>query len=117
MGSPLTDAHSYGLFLESIFYGIYLVTCGACLKTLLFSGDRLKPVRELKWAMLVVVFILFAVATVDAVLQFYQNLHTFQIASGPGAAADDFSDISDPINVVKVSVLLFITGMLLNCIS
>ncbi|KAJ7749369.1 hypothetical protein B0H14DRAFT_441273 [Mycena olivaceomarginata] len=59
MGSPLTDAHSYGLFLESIFYGIYLVTCGACLKTLLFSGDRLKPVRELKWAMLVVVFILF----------------------------------------------------------
>ncbi|KAJ7860615.1 hypothetical protein B0H14DRAFT_3863722 [Mycena olivaceomarginata] len=56
-------------------------------------------------AMLVVVFILFGVATVDAVLQFYQNLHTFQIANGPGAAADDFSDISDPINVVKSAAM------------
>ncbi|KAJ7846032.1 hypothetical protein B0H14DRAFT_963320 [Mycena olivaceomarginata] len=103
MGSPLTDAQSYGLFLESIFYGIYLVTCGVCLKTLLLSrlGDRLKPVRELNWAMLIVVFILFGVATVDAILQFYRNLHTFQIANGPGDAAGDFSDISDPINVVK----------------
>ncbi|KAJ7326169.1 hypothetical protein DFH08DRAFT_884978 [Mycena albidolilacea] len=103
MGSPLTDAQSYGLFLESIFYGIYLVTCGVCLKTLLLSrlGDRLKPVRELNWAMLIVVFILFGVATVDAILQFYRNLHTFQIANGPGDAAGDFSNISDPINVVK----------------
>jgi hypothetical protein len=116
MGSPLTDAQSYGLFLESIFYGIYLVTCGACIKTLLLSrlGDRLKPVRELNWAMLIVVFILFGVATVDAILQFYRNLHTFQIANGPGDAAGDFSDISDPINVVKVFILLFITGMLFS---
>ncbi|KAJ7886671.1 hypothetical protein B0H13DRAFT_2044062 [Mycena leptocephala] len=101
MGFPLSDAQSYGLFLESVLYGIYLVTCGFCLQKLLTSQHGLKQLRELNWPMLVVVFLLFGIATVDAVLQFYRNLHTFQIANGPGDATEDFTNISDPINVVK----------------
>ncbi|KAF7332999.1 hypothetical protein MVEN_02406200 [Mycena venus] len=101
MGYPLTDAQSYGLFLESLFYGIYLVTCGFCLQTLFTTQNRLRRLRELNWPMVVVVFLLFGIATVDVVLQFYRNLHTFEIANGPADATEDFTDISDPINVVK----------------
>jgi hypothetical protein len=111
MGFPLSDAQSYGLFLESVLYGIYLVTCGFCLQKLLTSQHGLKQLRELNWPMLVVVFLLFGIATVDAVLQFYRNLHTFQIANGPGDATEDFTNISDPINVVKVVLPLKVPRM------
>ncbi|KAJ6544419.1 hypothetical protein B0H19DRAFT_956623 [Mycena capillaripes] len=109
MSFPLTDAESYGEFLESIFYGIYLVSCGFCIQTLFTTQGRLKRLSELNWSMVIVVFLLFGIATVDAVLQFTRNLHTFQIANGPGEATADFSAISDPVNVVKSATVCFQT--------
>ncbi|KAJ7907203.1 hypothetical protein B0H13DRAFT_2332589 [Mycena leptocephala] len=109
MASALTDAETYGLFFESVFYGVYLVTCGFCVRTLFTTQTGLKRLRDLNWPMIVVAFLLFGIATVDAVLQFTRNLHTFQIADGPTDAANDFSAISDPVNVVKSATVCFQT--------
>lgn len=114
MASALTDAETYGLFFESVFYGVYLVTCGFCVRTLFTTQTGLKRLRDLNWPMIVVAFLLFGIATVDAVLQFTRNLHTFQIADGPTDAANDFSAISDPVNVVKVLPFLSVCYALLK---
>ncbi|KAJ6529983.1 hypothetical protein DFH09DRAFT_1411391 [Mycena vulgaris] len=111
MGFPFTDVHSYGLFFESVLYGIYLVTCGFCLKTLFTDKARLKRLSDINWAMVIVISVLFSIATVDAVLQFYRNLHTFATTDGPGAASVAFADISDPINVVKTATVVVQTAI------
>ncbi|KAJ6629582.1 hypothetical protein B0H10DRAFT_1985979 [Mycena sp. CBHHK59/15] len=117
MSFPLTDVQSYGLFLESVFYGVYLVTCGFCAQALFTTQQRLRRCSELNWAMIIVMSTIFAIATVDVVLQFFRNLRTFATADGPGDATKDFTNISDPINVVKTATVLFQTviadGMLI----
>ncbi|KAJ7625663.1 hypothetical protein FB45DRAFT_1060327 [Roridomyces roridus] len=109
MGFALIDAETYGLFLESVFYGIYLVTCGFCIPALFVHEDRLKRLRDLNWPMVLVGFFMFSIATVDVVLQFYRNLHTFRISNTQLEALEDFTAIGNPINFVKSATVNFQT--------
>ncbi|KAJ6587506.1 hypothetical protein DFH09DRAFT_1427559 [Mycena vulgaris] len=116
MSSPPTDAQSYGHFLESVVYGIYLVTCVSCIRPLCLNQRGWRRASEINLGMVIVACLFFSIATIDVVLQFYWTLRTFATTEGPVAAAVKFSDISNPINVIKtVTVRLQISladGML-----
>ncbi|KAF8208510.1 hypothetical protein K438DRAFT_1712167 [Mycena galopus ATCC 62051] len=99
---PITEAQLVGLFLESVFWGIYLVTFFLCLRALLFNAE-LEPrrLRDLNWPMLALVFVMGTFATLDVVVGLLHNIQAFVMFKGPGGAAADFSNISDWVNIVK----------------
>ncbi|PSR70619.1 hypothetical protein PHLCEN_2v13507 [Hermanssonia centrifuga] len=100
---PITTAQIVALFMESIFFGIYLVTLGYCLRALLCKKDKLvfKSRREIKWVMLVMALLMAIFATLDVAFGLRHNLDAFVYYQGPGAAAQEFNDITYWVNVMK----------------
>ncbi|KAJ7613535.1 hypothetical protein FB45DRAFT_802866 [Roridomyces roridus] len=95
-------------FLECIFWGIYIVTLGFCLRALL----RWKTNSgEISKTMLVVTLLMACVATFDMVLTFLINLNAFVFYDGPGgpkAAFDNTSgwmDIMGSVDVILQTIL------------
>ncbi|KAJ7844902.1 hypothetical protein B0H14DRAFT_3868192 [Mycena olivaceomarginata] len=104
---PITEAQIVGLFLESVFWGIYLVTFFLSLRSLLFSKnfDR-RRLSDLNWPMLVVIFAMCSFATLDVAVGLLHNIQAFVLYKGSGGAAEEFSNISDWVNITKaVNVL------------
>ncbi|KAF7353728.1 hypothetical protein MVEN_01058000 [Mycena venus] len=99
---PITEAQIVGLFLESVFWGIYLITFFLCLRSLLFNSnyDR-KRLSELNWPMLAVCLCMCAFATIDVAIGLLHNIQAFVLYQGPGGAAEEFSNISDWVNIIK----------------
>ena len=102
--------------------GIYLVTLGLCLRALLLEREKLvpKPMREIKWGMLFVAFLMAVFATLDGnciichckvifltncdhavAFGLRHNLDAFVFYQGPGGAAAEFGNISYWVNVMK----------------
>ena len=99
---PITEAQITGLFVESVLFGIHLITAGYCMRALMSTSARWKSRDEINWAMLVVSLLLLSNATFDVVLGFYHNLKAFVFYTGQGGPAEEFTNISDWINVSKV---------------
>ncbi|KAK0498929.1 hypothetical protein EDD18DRAFT_1350361 [Armillaria luteobubalina] len=80
--APLTFQQSsiVALFLESAAWGIFLVTFGLCLRSLLFNNSGLKPFSEINRPML-----------------------ARWTSVGPKHISEQFTDIGSPIEVVKFS--------------
>ncbi|KAJ7037807.1 hypothetical protein C8F04DRAFT_1329070 [Mycena alexandri] len=99
---PITEAQILGLFLESVFWGIYLITFFLCLRSLLFTPNyELKRFSEINWPMLVVTLLMCVLATLDVAVGLLHNIQAFVLYNGPGGPTQEFSNISDWINVVK----------------
>ncbi|TFK39236.1 hypothetical protein BDQ12DRAFT_744628 [Crucibulum laeve] len=96
----ITAAHLWGLFIQSLCFGVYLVTVGFTIPPLLRTGNRFRRSRELNWVMLFgalsCIFITF-----DMVLSFYHSLLAFVYTTGTDAATRSYTDISSWINVTK----------------
>ncbi|KAJ7432658.1 hypothetical protein B0H11DRAFT_2260287 [Mycena galericulata] len=111
--TPATDKQvleeSYGgNWFETLTYGMYLVTCGFCARTLLCIGpeDRWRRPSEVRWLILSVSIALFMVATFDVILGdlgLLHNLQAFAFYTGGGGAVQELSDISGWINVTKTA--------------
>lgn len=99
---PITEAQLTGLFLESIVFGIYLVTFGMCLHTLMMTGSRWRSPAELNVPMIIVTGVFFVIAAFDLALGFYHTIKAFVLFTGDGGAAAEFTNISDWVNVMKV---------------
>jgi hypothetical protein len=108
--APLSAAASQLLaqLLESIFWGIYVVTLGFCLKALLRTQNRWKRPAEVSKSMLLVAILTGCVATFDLCLTFLMSLNTFVFSDGPeGLALDntvgggwvDFMGVRSPWNI------------------
>ncbi|KAF7353742.1 hypothetical protein MVEN_01059600 [Mycena venus] len=99
---PITEAQIVGLFLESVFWGIYLITFFLCLRVLLFNSnyDR-KRLSDFNWPMLTVCLCMCAFATMDVAVGLLHNIQAFVLYKGPGGPAEEFSHISDWVNIVK----------------
>ncbi|KAJ7719956.1 hypothetical protein B0H16DRAFT_1218975, partial [Mycena metata] len=115
---PITEAQIVGLFLESVFWGIYLVTFFLCLRSLLFKANfELKWFSDLNWPMLLVTLIMCVFSTLDVAIGLMHNIQAFILYKGPGGASQELSRISDWVNIIKtVDVLLQTTlgdGMLI----
>ncbi|KAJ7151024.1 hypothetical protein C8R46DRAFT_824008, partial [Mycena filopes] len=99
---PITEAQIVGLFLESVFWGIYLITLVLCLRSLLFTTNfGFKRLQDINWPMLVVALAMCVLATLDVAVGLLHNIEAFVLYTGPGGAEAEFGNISDWINVVK----------------
>ena len=103
---PVDEAQLVALFMESIAYGVYLVTLGICVRVLLWGrvvGSRMR--RTINWPMVAVVALMAVFATLDVALGLRHNLEAFILYSGPGGPDAEFDDISNWVNVMKVTVV------------
>ncbi|KAF8191516.1 hypothetical protein K438DRAFT_1830649 [Mycena galopus ATCC 62051] len=99
---PITEAQIVALFLESVFWGIYLVTFFLCLRSLLFDSNLdWKRFANINWPMLIVTMIMSVFATLDVAVGLLHNIQAFIQYTGSGGAAEEFSHISDWVNIVK----------------
>ncbi|KAF7328336.1 Ubiquitin carboxyl-terminal hydrolase [Mycena venus] len=105
---PITEAQIVALFLESVFWGFYLVTFVPCLHSILFKSSwELKQLSEINWSMLLVALGVCVFATLDIAIGLMHNIQAFALYAGAGGAMEEFSNISDWVNVVKtVDVVL-----------
>ncbi|KAJ7456041.1 hypothetical protein B0H11DRAFT_2322293 [Mycena galericulata] len=105
MSLSLSEAQLLGNWFETLTYGMYLVTCGFCARTLLCIGpeDRWRRPSEVRWLILSVGIALFVVATFDVIIGFLHILQAFAFYTGGGGAAQELSDISGWINVAKTA--------------
>lgn len=100
---PITEAQIVGLFLESVFWGFYIITFVLCLRSLLFEATwELKRPSKLNWPMLLVTLAMCIFATLDVAIGLMHNIEAFVLYTGPGGALEEFSNISDWVNIIKV---------------
>ncbi|KAF5349941.1 hypothetical protein D9756_009069 [Leucocoprinus leucothites] len=93
-------AQVVGLFMESIFYGIFLVTFLECLRVLFIMDGRLKPAGRIHFTMVFAALAMFLFASLDVAFHLRHNLDVF-IYSG-GNAIQEFSKTSSWINVMSM---------------
>lgn len=95
----VAEAQIVALFMESITYGMYLVTLVICARALFFDAQGIK--RILNWPMIVVMTLMAIFATLDVALGLRHNLEAFIYYSGPGGPEAEFDNISYWVNVMK----------------
>ncbi|KAJ6524203.1 hypothetical protein B0H19DRAFT_1043028 [Mycena capillaripes] len=102
----MTAAQLTGSYVETLAYGMYLVTCCFCAKTLFWiaqpgGGERLKRRNEVRWIMVSVFCVIFVVSTLDDVTGMMHIMAAFVRYKGPGGAAEELTNIRDWINIVR----------------
>ncbi|KAJ7117469.1 hypothetical protein C8R44DRAFT_879032 [Mycena epipterygia] len=94
-----------GMFLHSLAFGIYLVTCGYCFRPFFTTRSR----HGISETLLLAVFLMFfAKITASVVLHLDLSLR----AIGSKNAALQFTDGSDPINMFKSTTVLIQTAIM-----
>lgn len=107
MPSDITIAEGQliALFMQSIAYGVHLVTFVICVSTLLDRPNgRLHLMSSAYGPWLLIAIALFVVGTIDVSFTFYHSLVAFIFYTGQGGAARVFDDISNWVNVMKVII-------------
>lgn len=102
MSLSIDRAQLIALVLESLFFGVYLITLVPCFKVLLWRNDiGFLPLHSIRWTMLIVC-LSFAISNVtDFSTGFYRVVRAFTMS--PQGAIAEFSEISDWTNIVTVS--------------
>jgi len=111
---PIGEAQLVGLFMESVTYGIFLVTFGLCMQALCFEKNSTfvwRRPRDIRWGMLLVAFLMFAFATMDVAFGLRHILQAFISYDGPGGPNQKFSDMSTFLNVIKTVDFVFQTAI------
>ncbi|KAH9923360.1 uncharacterized protein B0H18DRAFT_1015365 [Fomitopsis serialis] len=99
MPFPIAEAQLAALFMQSIAYGIHVVTFAACMYAWFWRHRTLRASN--RWPWMVVAIALFIFGTIDVCFNFYHNLVAFVFFTGPGGANAEFEDISNWINVMR----------------
>ncbi|KXN84933.1 hypothetical protein AN958_11916 [Leucoagaricus sp. SymC.cos] len=99
---PITAAQLSGNFCETLFFGMYLVTCCFCARTLLVTGDgrdeRWHRLHEIRWMMVFVAVALFVICTFDVAIGLLHNFHAFVESKN---AEQELFNIADWINIAR----------------
>ncbi|KAJ6620469.1 hypothetical protein B0H10DRAFT_2215986 [Mycena sp. CBHHK59/15] len=103
---PITAAQLTGLYFETLAYGVYLVTCCFCAKTLFWivqpgGGERLRRRDETRWVLVSVFCFIFLVSTLDDVTVMMHIMAAFVRYKGAGGAMEELTNIRDWINIVR----------------
>ncbi|KAF5309750.1 hypothetical protein D9611_013619 [Ephemerocybe angulata] len=98
----ITAAQIVGLFMESVFYGIYLVTFFSCMRVLLWRDGRLKAWSEMKKMMVIAALLMLVFGSLDVAFGLRHNLEAFVYQFAKGVQpAEEFGKISKWLNVMK----------------
>lgn len=102
--SPIGQAQLIALFVECILYGIFLVSLGHCLRTLLFTREDghqgLKIRANVNRRLLVIALLLCLFPTLNVALGVRRCLNTFIYYDGP--AEEELGNTSSWVNILKV---------------
>ncbi|KAF7370222.1 hypothetical protein MSAN_00653000 [Mycena sanguinolenta] len=98
----------WGLFLESIGFGVYLVTCGFCYRALFPTASRHRGLSEMNWSTIVIFLIFLAKTTSSLGIHLFLNLESATTANRV-VAANQFRDGSRPINMSKYNTSILQT--------
>ncbi|KZT10124.1 uncharacterized protein LAESUDRAFT_810397 [Laetiporus sulphureus 93-53] len=96
---PLAESQIVSLFVQSVSYGVHVVTFMVCIWNMLEQRYRhAKPINSL---MLSIVVILFVVGTADLAFNLYHNILAFTLYTGSGGATGEFEQISTWVQVIR----------------
>jgi hypothetical protein len=102
---PITAAQLSGNFCETLFYGMYLVTCTFCVRVLFIGGsgrdERWLQFREIRWFWVSIAFTLFGVCTFDTAIGLLHNFQAFVESNDPDIS---FDNIGNWINIARVRI-------------
>ncbi|KAJ7647039.1 hypothetical protein FB45DRAFT_186973 [Roridomyces roridus] len=118
----IDSAQIVGLFMETLLYGVYLVTLAQCLRALLWSPADHCFKKVIHWHMLAAAMLMFTFATLDVAFGLRHNLDAFVYYTGPGGAKEEFENISYWVQVtdyvaqtcVGDSILIYRCWMIWN---
>ncbi|KAJ7431323.1 hypothetical protein FB451DRAFT_1157165 [Mycena latifolia] len=99
----IDSAQIVGLFMETLLYGVYLVTLVPCLYALLWSPADHHFKNRIHWSMLTAAILMFTFATLDVTFGLRHNLDAFVYYTGPGGAKEELENISYWVNVMKTA--------------
>ncbi|KIK66818.1 hypothetical protein GYMLUDRAFT_156949 [Collybiopsis luxurians FD-317 M1] len=99
--SGLLQTHILGLFLQSVFYGLFCLSTAACIRSVLNFRKRGQNRSSVKWLMLIITGLLWVVGTLDVVLEVVRHIDAF-ITSPEGPLAI-FTDLASWINICKAA--------------
>ncbi|RDB21603.1 hypothetical protein Hypma_011202 [Hypsizygus marmoreus] len=98
---PIDSAQIVGLFMASVFYGMFLVTFIGCLRVLLLSeGHRLKPLNSINYKMLIPAILMFIFGSLDVAFGLQHNIEAFIYFQGD--PIDEFNNNSNWLVVMKM---------------
>jgi len=95
----------WGMFLQSLTFGVYLVTCGYCYRIFFTTTSRHRGISQINWPMLLIFAIFLAKTTSSVAIHLFLNLQSVT-AANHAEAAQQFKDGSRPINISKYITIL-----------
>ncbi|KAJ7291677.1 hypothetical protein C8J57DRAFT_1273711 [Mycena rebaudengoi] len=103
---PITEAQLTGNYFETLTYGMYLVTCCFCARSLFWipqpeGEERLRRRSEIRWMLVSVFCFIFVVNTFDDIIGLVHNLAAFVKYTGPGGPQEELTNIHDWINIAR----------------
>ncbi|KZT01854.1 uncharacterized protein LAESUDRAFT_717201 [Laetiporus sulphureus 93-53] len=99
MTYPIAEAQLVALFMQSVTYGIHVVTFSLCMYTWYRRTGHSGAPRCGPW--MVVPVALFVLGTVDVSFNLYHNLIAFIFYTGPGGAEAEFKQLSNWVNAIR----------------
>ncbi|KAI0085804.1 hypothetical protein BDY19DRAFT_895916 [Irpex rosettiformis] len=102
---PIDEAQLISLVLESITYGVFLVTFGMCVRELFMGRTSIGKRQTYNWPLIVVAALMFILETMNIVCSIKFNHDAFIRYKGPGGASVIFHKISYTVNVMKTGCL------------
>lgn len=113
----MTAAQLAGNFCQTLLYGMYLVTCTFCARTLLITGsgrdERWVRLNELRWMMAIVAVIFFIVSTFDIALGLLHNYEAFVNSDDPLRVLTNTSDWIDIARATDQGILMVLADFVL----
>lgn len=98
-GFAMAQAQLAALFMQSVAYGVHMVTFGACMYSWFRRPSDSRS--SMRWMVVAVAF--FVIGTCDVSFNFYHNILAFIEYKGRGGANEEFQDASSWVNVMRVS--------------
>jgi hypothetical protein len=102
MTVTISAATLTSLLMESVFYGLFLVTFFQTIYTLVFACDALKR-GAVRWTFVLVACGMFILGTLDLLLLFKHSLDDFVRFHGPGGPDALLADMHNWVNPTRVS--------------
>lgn len=115
---PINLAQLVALFMESVTWGIQIVTFTQCVWALFGAGKSEGGRRRVNITLLAWAVALFVWGTLDISFAIYRNITAFVYYTGPGGSIEIFSQISDYVTVLRVrhpSLVTFSQGTQPSC--
>ena len=100
----IAEAQLTALFMQSIAYGIHVVTFAACMYTRFRPGGASRATSRgpRRWLWMTIAVAFFLIGTLDVSLNFYHNLFAFIIQNGGEDPNATFNEPTSWINILRV---------------